>query len=136
MNFFLFMQATDGASHYYCSVYNNEDFLPYPESLSWTTRDLCTCIEHQLKTLSIKGFEGEELEVEFLRHLITTVSVLEKIRIWFVDDCSWSRVMQTRSLLVFPKASPNLSIILYPGPVYMANVDNNFETWISTLRNW
>lgn len=97
--------------------------------------DPCDCINHKLKTLSIKGFAGEELEVEFLKYIITTAKVMKKITIWFVDNCSWAQATKTRCLMSFKSISPNLSIILNPGPIYMANGDGNFETWMSTLRN-
>lgn len=73
--------------------------------------------------------------MEFLKYIITTAEVLKKITIWFVDDCSWAQAIATQCLLLFPRASPNLSIILKPGPWYMKNVDENFETWVSTLRD-
>lgn len=73
--------------------------MSYPEFSSWKQRESCECIKKRLKTLSIKGFEEDKIEVEFLEYIITTVEVMEKITIWFVDDCSWSQA--TRAIYMF-----------------------------------
>ncbi|KAG4399078.1 hypothetical protein AAZX31_08G166500 [Glycine max] len=128
-------EADGDARDYDGDEHNEEGYFPYPKIFFWMNMDPCDCINHKLKTLSIKGFAGEELEVEFLKYIITTAKVMKKITIWFVDNCSWAQATKTRCLMSFKSISPNLSIILNPGPIYMANGDGNFETWMSTLRN-
>lgn len=113
----------------YYDQHDEDDAMEY-----YRRKEPCECIDQQLKTLSIMGFAGKKTEVEFLKYVITNGEVMKKITIWFVDDCSWIHAAETGCLLSFQTASPNLSIILNPGPFYMANVGGNFETWLSTLR--
>ncbi|KAK7324457.1 hypothetical protein VNO77_28017 [Canavalia gladiata] len=111
-----------------------DDILPYPKILFWKNREPCECIDHQLKTLCIRGYFGIPFEVEFLKYMITTAEGMKRLSVWFVDDCPWSQAIETLCLLSFPKASTNLSIDLHPGPVYMSKVDGTFEDWVSSLR--
>ncbi|XP_020223483.1 F-box protein At1g80960-like [Cajanus cajan] len=113
--------------------YNDQDYADNARGY-YSKKEPCECVDHQLKTLSIRGYEGKRSEVEFVKYIITSGEVMEKITIWFVDDCSWVQAAETGCLLSFWAVSPNLSITLNPGPVYMANVDDNFKTWLSTLR--
>ncbi|KAG4960861.1 hypothetical protein AAZX31_13G266600 [Glycine max] len=121
-------EINDNAVDYY-DQHDEDDAMEY-----YRRKEPCECIDQQLKTLSIMGFAGKKTEVEFLKYVITNGEVMKKITIWFVDDCSWIHAAETGCLLSFQTASPNLSIILNPGPFYMANVGGNFETWLSTLR--
>ncbi|KAJ1437915.1 F-box-like domain superfamily [Sesbania bispinosa] len=76
----------------------------------------------------------KELEVEFVKYIITNAGAMERITIWFADVCLWDEVIATACLLSYPKASTNLSIILKPGKKYMESVGGSFEEWVSTLR--
>ncbi|KAK7401873.1 hypothetical protein VNO78_13704 [Psophocarpus tetragonolobus] len=114
---------------YYSDQQDESDAREY-----YTRMKPCECIEHQLKILSIKGFAGKKFEVEFLKYIITTGEAMQKITIWFIDDCSWVHATETGCLLSFRTASPNLCSIFNPGPLYMANVAGDFKTWLSTLR--
>ncbi|KAJ1427439.1 Leucine-rich repeat domain superfamily [Sesbania bispinosa] len=113
---------------------NEDDCPPYPELLFWQRREPCECINHQLKTLYIREFTGKELEVEFVKHIITNAGTMKRIFIWFADDCLWVEVVATLCLLSYPKASANLSITLKPGVKYNERVGGSFEKWVSTLR--
>ncbi|XP_027342969.1 putative F-box protein At1g67390 [Abrus precatorius] len=113
---------------------NDDDILSYPKRLYWKRRELCECVENQLKTLCIRGFSGKGLEVEFLKYIITTSETIQKITVWFIDNCSWAEATETLCLLSFQKASKNLSIAINPGPSYMANVNGSFEQWVLSLR--
>ncbi|KAJ1427435.1 F-box-like domain superfamily [Sesbania bispinosa] len=112
---------------------NEDDFVPYPELLFWQRREVCECINHKLKTLYIREFTGKELEVEFVKYIITNAGTMKRIFIWFADDCLWVEVVATLCLLSYPKASANLSITLKPGMKYNERVGGSFEKWVSTL---
>ncbi|KAJ1378962.1 F-box-like domain superfamily [Sesbania bispinosa] len=128
--------VNDDLENHNVGVYdqNEDDSLPFPKLLFWQIRELCECINHQLKTLYLKGFTGKEFEVEFVKYIITNAGAMERITIWFVDVCLWDEVITTMCLLSYPKASTNLSIILKPGKKYMERVGGSFEEWVSTLR--
>ncbi|XP_027342967.1 F-box protein At1g80960-like [Abrus precatorius] len=114
--------------------HSNDDVLSCPKRLYWRQRDPYECVDHQLKTLCIRGFSGKELEVEFLKYIITTAETLQKITVWFVDNSSWAEATETLCLLSFQRASKNLSIVLNPGPLYMEIVDGSFDEWVLSLR--
>lgn len=113
---------------------NQDNCLPFPNSFFWHRRELCECITHQMKTVCITGYKGKDLEVEFVKYIITNAGTMQRITIWFVDDCTWEEATATVCLLSYPKASANLSITLKPGMEYLAKVGGSFENWISTLR--
>jgi len=113
---------------------NDNDCLPYPGVLFWQLREPCWCVTYQLKSLCIRGYTGGEFEVEFVKYLILNGGVIEKISIWFLDDCSWVNVATTNCLLSYPKLSPELSFNLKPGAEYMTKYGGSFEKWFLTLR--
>ncbi|KAJ1403665.1 F-box-like domain superfamily [Sesbania bispinosa] len=129
-------QVNDDSENHNVEAYyqNEDDCLPFPKLLFWQRRELCECINHQLKTLHIKGFTGKEFEVEFVKYIITNAEAMERITVWFADVCFWEEVIATVCLLSYPKASANLSIILKPGTKYLERVGGGFEEWLSTLR--
>ncbi|KAJ1435128.1 Leucine-rich repeat domain superfamily [Sesbania bispinosa] len=112
---------------------NEDDCLPFPKHLFWQRRELCECIDHQLKTLYIRGFKGKEFEVEFVKYIIMNAGAMKRITIQFADNCLWDEVIATICLLSYPKASANLSIILKPGTEYMEIVGGSIKEWVSTL---
>ncbi|OMO74628.1 hypothetical protein CCACVL1_16567, partial [Corchorus capsularis] len=91
-------------------------WLPYPESTLWEVRELCDCITHTLKVVTIKGFEGREREVEFVRHLIKNACAMKRIDIWCNNSCSRKGAEATLGLLSLPRSSIDVSIVLKPGP--------------------
>ncbi|KAJ1410203.1 Leucine-rich repeat domain superfamily [Sesbania bispinosa] len=122
-------QVNDDLANHNVGAYdqNEDDCLPFPKILFWQRRELCESINHQLKTLYLKGFTGKEFEVEFVKYIITNAGAMEWITIWFVDVCLWDEVIATVCLLSYPKASTNLFIILKPGKKYMERVGGSFE---------
>ncbi|KAJ1406668.1 Leucine-rich repeat domain superfamily [Sesbania bispinosa] len=129
-------QVNDDLANHNDGVYdeNEDECLPFPKMLFWQRRELCECINHQLKTLYIKGFTGKEFEVEFVKYIITNAGAMERITIWFADVCLWDEVIATVCLLSYPNASTKLSIILKPGKKYMERIGGSFEEWVSSLR--
>ena len=97
--------------------------------------EYCECVSEKLKTVHIKGFKGKELELEFVKHLITVSERIENITISFDDDCTWEDAAATLCLLSYPKNSANLSITLKPGKHYAASVGGSLQKWISTLKD-
>ena len=95
---------------------------------------MCVCVSEKLKRVHIKGFKGKELEVGFVKYLITMSTWMENITISFDDECAWQDATATACLLSYPKSSANLSITLEPGKDYLASVGGSFQTWISTLQ--
>ena len=121
-------ETTSGHSTQNCS-------LPYPESMLWDKRELCDCITHTLSQVSIKGFEGKERELEFVRHLITKATVMKRINICCNDSCTREGAEASLRLLSLPRSSINVSIVLNPGPEFeSAEVGAKFERWILTLK--
>ncbi|XP_017980359.1 PREDICTED: putative F-box protein At1g67390 [Theobroma cacao] len=109
--------------------------LPYPESMFWDKRELCDCITHSLIVVSINGFNGKERQLEFVRHLITKATVMKRMNICFDDSCSREGAKATLDLLLLPRSSIDVSIVLKPSPEFVSiGNDANFETWISTLK--
>ncbi|KAJ1436929.1 Leucine-rich repeat domain superfamily [Sesbania bispinosa] len=51
-------EVNDDLENHNVGVYdqNEDDSLPFPKLLFWQRRELCECINHQLKTLYLKGF--------------------------------------------------------------------------------
>ncbi|XVF04453.1 hypothetical protein REPUB_Repub05bG0084400 [Reevesia pubescens] len=106
-------------------------------SMLWDKRDLCDCITHTLSIVTIKGFEGKERELEFVRHLITKATVMKRINICCKDSCSRDGAEATLRLLSLPRSSINVSIVLKPGPEFeSAEVGTSFERWILTLSSF
>ncbi|XP_021288688.1 uncharacterized protein LOC110419884 [Herrania umbratica] len=109
--------------------------LPYSESMLWDKRELCDCITHSLNIVSINGFNGKKGQLEFVRHLITKATVMKRINICFFDSCSREGAEATLELLLLPRSSINVSIVLKPSPEFVSTRNGaNFETWISTLK--
>ncbi|KAK6229188.1 hypothetical protein SCA6_018139 [Theobroma cacao] len=109
--------------------------LPYPESKLWGKRELCDCITHSLNVVSINGFNGKQRQLEFVRHLIIKATVMKRMTICFDDSCSREGAEATLKLLLLPRSSINVSIVLKPGPEFVSTRNGaNFETWISTLK--
>ncbi|KAA3486645.1 F-box and Leucine Rich Repeat domain containing protein [Gossypium australe] len=109
--------------------------LPYPESMLWDKRELCDCITRTLTEVTIKGFKGKEREMEFVRHLITKATVMERINIWCSDRCSRQGAEAAYGLLSLPRSSIHASIVLKPGPEFQLAVGNaSFQTWLLTLN--
>ncbi|OMO92634.1 hypothetical protein COLO4_17439 [Corchorus olitorius] len=110
-------------------------WLPYPESTLWEVRELCDCITHTLKVVTIKGFEGREREVEFVRHLIKNACAMKRIDICCNDSCSRKGGEATLGLLSLPRSSIDVLIELKPGPGFRsAEVGASFQDWVLTLR--
>ncbi|XP_028755350.1 F-box protein At1g80960-like [Neltuma alba] len=81
--------------------------LHYP--MLWERSDVCHCVHQTLKFVSIMGFAGNQLEADFVKHLITRASNMEKITI----VCKSSK--KDVSFLVpleDQRASANLSIMV------------------------
>ncbi|EOY13625.1 F-box and Leucine Rich Repeat domains containing protein [Theobroma cacao] len=109
--------------------------LPYSESMLWDKGELCDYIMHSLNVVSINGFNGKERQLEFVRCLITKATVMKRMNICFIDSCSREGADATLELLLLPRCSINVSIVLKPGPEFVSSRNNaNFETWISTLK--
>ncbi|KAK6229191.1 hypothetical protein SCA6_018142 [Theobroma cacao] len=109
--------------------------LPYSESMLWDKGELCDYIMHSLNVVSINGFNGKERQLEFVRCLITKATVMKRMNICFIDSCSREGADATLELLLLPRSSINVSIVLKPGPEFVSSRNNaNFETWISTLK--
>ncbi|MBA0699612.1 hypothetical protein Goari_001227, partial [Gossypium aridum] len=109
--------------------------LPYPESMLWDKRELCDCITRTLTEVTVKGFKGKEREMEFVRHLITNATVMERINIWCSDRCSRQGAEAAYGLLSLPRSSIHVSIVLKPGPEFQLAVGNaSFQTWLLTLN--
>ncbi|TYH35404.1 uncharacterized protein [Gossypium hirsutum] len=109
--------------------------LPYPESMLWDKRELCDCITRTLTEVTVKGFKGKEREMEFVRHLITKATVMERINIWCSDRCSRQGAEAAYGLLSLPRSSIHVSIVLKPGPEFQLAVGNaSFQTWLLTLN--
>ncbi|WRX28597.1 F-box domain - like 10 [Theobroma cacao] len=97
--------------------------------------ELCDYIMHSLNVVSINGFNGKERQLEFVRCLITKATVMKRMNICFIDSCSREGADATLELLLLPRSSINVSIVLKPGPEFVSSRNNaNFETWISTLK--
>ncbi|KAK8318502.1 hypothetical protein V6Z12_A13G178500 [Gossypium hirsutum] len=105
--------------------------LPYPESMLWDKRELCDCITRTLTEVTIKGFKGKEREMEFVRHLITKATVMERINIWCSNRCSRQGAEAAYGLLSLPRSSIHVSIVLKPG---LAMGNASFRTWLLTLN--
>ncbi|XP_058725628.1 F-box protein At1g80960-like [Vicia villosa] len=113
---------------------NDNNYLPYPEVLFWQKREPCECVTYKLKYLCIKGYTGGESEFEFVKYLVLNGGVIEKIIIWFLDDCSWSEVVATMCLLSYPKLSSKLIVDLKPGVEYLEKYGSDFKKWVTTLK--
>ncbi|KAB2049311.1 hypothetical protein ES319_A13G168000v1 [Gossypium barbadense] len=105
--------------------------LPYPESMLWDKRELCDCITRTLTEVTIKGFKGKEREMEFVRHLITKATVMERINIWCSNRCSRQGAEAAYGLLSLPRSSIHVSIVLKPG---LAVGNASFRTWLLTIN--
>ncbi|TYG87015.1 hypothetical protein ES288_A13G179100v1 [Gossypium darwinii] len=105
--------------------------LPYLESMLWDKRELCDCITRTLTEVTIKGFKGKEREMEFVRHLITKATVMERINIWCSNRCSRQGAEAAYGLLSLPRSSIHVSIVLKPG---LAVGNASFRTWLLTLN--
>ncbi|GKV04181.1 hypothetical protein SLEP1_g16376 [Rubroshorea leprosula] len=113
----------------------NSSALPYPVSTLWDKRELCDCITHSLRVVSVKGFEGKEREMEFAEHIITKATMLERITICCADSCSRNGAIAAMGLLSLPRSSINVKIMLKPGPDNASKVGNeDFDGWIATLK--
>lgn len=104
------------------------------KSMFWETRDLCACVSQKLKKVYIKGFMGKELEMGFVKYLITKATMMESIAICFDDDCSRNGATDAMCLLSLEKASPNLCITLKTVNEYMANGGGSFERSASSME--
>ncbi|XP_058765566.1 F-box protein At1g80960-like [Vicia villosa] len=114
--------------------HKTNDCMPYDEYMFWQKMEPCECINHQLKSVCLKGYRGGKFEYEFVKYLITNSQVIQNIIIWFVDDSSWAEVVATTCLLSYPRISPKLFIDLKPGVEYIKNYGDKFEKWVVTLK--
>ncbi|XP_057452373.1 putative F-box protein At1g67390 [Lotus japonicus] len=83
--------------------------LPFPKSIFWEKRPIMyNNHDHKLKYVTVRGFTGKELEVNFLEHLITRGTMMEKITIIY-NSLVVGKATYLQSLR---RASIYLSIIL------------------------
>ncbi|XP_054813248.1 F-box protein At1g80960-like [Prosopis cineraria] len=96
-------------------VCRGSKFNPVPDAdmkypMLWErSDDVCHCVHQTLKFVSIVGFTGSQLEADFVKHLITRASYLQKITI----VCKSSK-KEVKFLVPLEdhKASANLSIMV------------------------
>ncbi|KAL8127298.1 uncharacterized protein LOC141721302 [Apium graveolens] len=93
-----------------CKVGN----LYYPEHLFWEKKESFDCISNCLRAVSIQNFRGEVLEMEFVRYVITRAQRMRRVTVRCADDCTAEEVTATRNLLLFPKSSMDVSVIIEP----------------------
>ncbi|KAG4960666.1 F-box protein [Glycine soja] len=83
--------------------------LSYPIPMFWERRELCNCISQKLKFVCIRGFRGEEQEVEFSKYMITRATMMKRITI--ISSNSLRNIMKAAdNLFSLPWASGNLSM--------------------------
>lgn len=99
----------------------------------WSRRELCDSISHNLRFTSIKGYTGNFQEAEFVKHLITRATVMERIIIHFDDSSTKEDAIAAFDLLSLPKASINVSIVLKPG-FTLSMTCGDFENWVTTMK--
>ncbi|KAI4323113.1 hypothetical protein L6164_022745 [Bauhinia variegata] len=83
--------------------------IPYSMSAFWERTDSCNCILNKLKFVCIRGFRCRKLEIEFIKHLITQATMMERFTIF----CGSGSIREVAEFLrSLPRASINLSIML------------------------
>lgn len=81
----------------------------------WDKRELCDCITNTLSQVSVNGYQGNEREFEFARHLITRATMMKRINISYNASCSKEGVEETlKRLMSLPRSFINVSIVLKP----------------------
>lgn len=93
-----------------------------------------------LKEVSIKGFQGDMIEVKFVKYLISKASMtLENITIWFDDDCLWTRACNAiESFDLAASTMPSGSvctITVKPGQNYWEEIGGCWDDWITYLQS-
>ncbi|GAV60865.1 F-box domain-containing protein/FBD domain-containing protein, partial [Cephalotus follicularis] len=116
-----------------CSGEYSQAYIP-TQATYWDSRELCDCITHRLRQVSMREFKGNEGERKFVGHLIKRATMLERITIYCDDKCSKEGAIATMGLLSLPRSSIDVKIILKPGKEYEATVGEDFETWVSSLN--
>lgn len=81
--------------------------LPFPEPMFWERYQICNFFD-KLRFAAVRGFTGQEQEVNFVKHLITKANMVEKLYV----ICDSSIMEEATYLLSLRRASVYLSIIL------------------------
>ena len=76
-------------------------------ALPFETSELCDTIDQKLKFVCIRGFRGQEQEVQFVKYLITRATMIKRITIICNDSTEVAE-----NLLSVPRASGDLCINL------------------------
>lgn len=76
----------------------------------WSKVDASDCSDYNLKTVTMNGFVGEPLELDFANHLITRAPGLQKMTIRCDKYCSEAHALTTRSVLLNPTLNLNIVI--------------------------
>ncbi|XP_016484993.1 F-box/LRR-repeat protein At3g26922-like [Nicotiana tabacum] len=78
----------------------------------WEMKELADSFTHHLRLVRIRGFTGKEREIRLVTHMIKNACMLEKLEIQCSDGCSTQGAAATQGLLLLPRASINVSIVL------------------------
>lgn len=82
--------------------------LGSPKSMFWETQGIQDVVNNKLKFVTMQGFTGKELELNFAKLLITRAYMMKKLYV----ICDSTIVEEAKDLLSLQRASNNLSILL------------------------
>ncbi|XP_017243422.1 putative F-box protein At1g67390 isoform X1 [Daucus carota subsp. sativus] len=85
--------------------------LSYPEHLFWEQKGISDCLACCLRVVSIHNFRGEVLEMGFVKYLITRAPRMLRLTVKCATN---DAVTATQSLLLLPRSSKNVSVVIDP----------------------
>lgn len=115
--------------------------LSYPEHLFWEQKGISDCLACCLRVVSIHNFRGEVLEMGFVKYLITRAPRMLRLTVKCATN---DAVTATQSLLLLPRSSKNVSVVIDPPSAatgrFSTFLPNSFIfvvcIWINLIITW
>ncbi|KAF3620898.1 hypothetical protein FXO38_32103 [Capsicum annuum] len=98
------------------STLDSKSALP-PEHSYWEKKEISDCFTHHLRFVTIRRFTGHVREIRLINHVIKNAAVLKKLVIHCSNSISTQGAAATMGLLLVPRASIDVSIVLMNMPL-------------------
>ncbi|PHU04170.1 hypothetical protein BC332_24992 [Capsicum chinense] len=110
------LQKIDITNEVDTSTLDSESALP-PEHSYWEKKEISDCFTHNLRFVTIRRFTGHVCEIRLINHVIKNAAVLKKLVIHCSNSISTQGAAATMGLLLVPRASIDVSIVLMNTPL-------------------
>ncbi|PHT69644.1 hypothetical protein T459_24748 [Capsicum annuum] len=110
------LQKIDITNEVDTSTLDSKSALP-PEHSYWEKKEISDCFTHHLRFVTIRRFTGHVREIRLINHVIKNAAVLKKLVIHCSNSISTQGAAATMGLLLVPRASIDVSIVLMNMPL-------------------